>query len=161
MKLPTRLFGSLVQAAALAEVIDREARWRNLVAELTADQGGNAAALSSKQRAYKEFREKVSIYNRLYRPAYRDFWPVTTPASLARWCRTIADILCGAGRIECPTALMENAFLRAEKLARRLAVEDIARPLAGESVAEAVAALVEIARWCDGFAATSDARVAA
>jgi hypothetical protein len=158
-----RLYRSPAQAATLVEVIEREARWRNLPADLPgAPQANTTAVLVAKQRAYEVFREALAVYNRLHRPAYREFWPVRTPASLARWCRSLAELLCGAGLTECPTALLEQAFRRAEKLACRIGVGEVFSPPDVAGVAEAVAALVEIARWSEGVAAAPNIdRVAA
>jgi hypothetical protein len=76
-------------------------------------------------------------------------------------CRPIADALCTASLTKCPKALLENALIRTEKLARRPGVEDIVWPPSLASVADAVAVMVDVARWAESLAGAQANPVAA
>jgi hypothetical protein len=141
------------QAAALAALIDLEARWENLPRSVVrGDVPATVQGLRAKQSAYDAYHTRLLAYNRQYRPAHEGEVPVTSPARLGAWCRKVRDLLARLDQeAACPVHLLEKAYRSAEHIAARLHREALGRtpPTDIQAVVRALGALAD---WCDGLA---------
>ena len=84
---------SLAQAAALAELVELEARWENLRHQPT-PKGGPLPreTLVRKQMAHDAFQAKLLAYNRRYTPPHVPELLLNTAARLGKWCQAMRDL---------------------------------------------------------------------
>ena len=84
--------------------------------------GGTSSApaaslgLRAKQRAFDAYHALLVAYNRQYRPPHEAERPLSTPARLAAWCRTVRDLFRRAAPADCPVHALEKAFRRPQAL---------------------------------------------
>src|SRR5256886_2310877 len=113
------------QAAALALLVDLEARWENLrtaSSKLAAVQL-TTQDLQGKQKAYEAFRTKLAAYNQRFAPAHVPELLLNTPTRLGLWCRAMRDLYLRvehAPQGHCPARLLEKAYRCADRPAARI-----------------------------------------
>ena len=141
------------QAAALARVIDLQARWENL-----RDNPGKppseytAPDLHVRQKAYEAFRAARADYSTKFRAIDVPETSLNTPERVAAWAKMVRAVFGRADGGECPAAAVEKGYRLADKIATRLKRIPVPRgPLA--TIADAVAAMGEVVRWCEAQAA--------
>jgi hypothetical protein len=145
------------QAAALAVLVDLEARWENLRHTRPRPQEAGAATqdLHDKQKAYEAFRAKLVAYNKRYRPPHVPELLLNTPARLGIWCRRMRDLHVQVGEqpgAHCPAHLLEKAYRCADRVAARLGKPPVSRPAPPGDIPAAVRDLEALSRWCDELA---------
>jgi hypothetical protein len=111
------------QAAALAELVELEARWENLRYKPTPKGGPRPREeLFSKQRAHDAFHAKLVAYNQRYIPPHVPELLLNMAARLAKWCQAMRD-LCRLIEPDlsapCPGSIVEKAYRWADRIARR------------------------------------------
>jgi hypothetical protein len=138
------------QADALAILLELEAHWMNVPTAVTTESArAMLAGLVAKQKAFDAYRAQLVAYNQRFRPTYDGLRPVGTPARLAAWCRTMADVYQRAGHAECPVDLLEQVHRCADRLSARLKRDRFCRPAPLKTTADAIAAFSTVAEWCD------------
>ncbi|HEX4591888.1 MAG TPA: hypothetical protein VH120_18260 [Gemmataceae bacterium] len=161
MALPLPRFRTAAQAAALAEVIELEAKWQNLpMAVMTNSAAATRAAQLAKQAAYDKLHTKAKVYNKQFRPAFIGLQKVATPERLAKWCRETAELLRRAGTKTCPIELVEWTRRWADRVADRRGRDP--RDLdAVTTTDDAIAELEAICGWCGDLVSPTVSSVAA
>ena len=140
------------QAAALAELVELEARWENLRHQPAPKVGPlPREALVRKQMAHDAFRTKLLAYNRRYTPPHVPELLLNTPARLAKWCQAMRD-LCRLIEPDlsarCPGSLVEKAYRCADRIARRTNRSLVSGQVSPRFVCEVIAELESLGRWC-------------
>jgi hypothetical protein len=143
---------SLAQAAALAELVELEARWENLRDQPTAKGGPlPRETLVRKQMAHDAFRSKLLVYNRRYTPPHMPELLLNTAARLGKWCQAMRDLF---RLIEpdlsarCPVSIVEKAYRCADRIARRTNRSLVSAQASPRFVGEVIAELESLGRWC-------------
>jgi hypothetical protein len=162
MAHPMPLFRSPVQAVALAELTELEAKWQNLPTAVMAGSAAKTrAAQLAKQTAHDELHAKVKVYNKEYRPHFVGPQAVATPQRLARWCTQMAGLYRVARPNKCPTELIEWTRRWADRVAERLG-RDPPGPLDPvTTAAEAIEEFEATAAWCVDLVSATASRIAA
>src|SRR5262252_6672754 len=105
---------SPAQAAALAELVELEARWENLRHQPTANGGPLPRdALVRKQMAHDAFQAKLLAYNRRYTPLHVPELLLNTAARLGKWCQAMRDLyrlIESDLSARCPGGIVEKAY---------------------------------------------------
>jgi hypothetical protein len=143
---------NLAQAAALAELVELEARWENLRHQPT-PKGGPLPreTLVTKQMAHDAFRAKLQAYNRRYTPSHVPELLLNTAVRLGKWCQAMRDLY---RLIEpdlsarCPGSIVEKAYRWANRIARRTNRSLVSEQGSPRSVGEVIAELESLGRWC-------------
>ena len=141
------------QAAALARVIDLQARWENL-----RDNPGKPASeytapdLHGRQKAYEAFRIARAEYTGQFRAIDIPETSLNTPERVSAWCRAVRVVFRRAEAGDCPAAAVEKAYRMSDRIAARLKRQVIVRG-AMANLTDAAAALDAVVEWCDAQAA--------
>jgi hypothetical protein len=143
---------SLAQAAALADLVELEARWENLRDQPT-PKGGPLPreTLVRKQMAHDAFQAKLLVYNRRYTPPHVPELLLNTAARLGKWCQAMLDLY---RLIEpdlsahCPGSIVEKAYRWADRIARRTNRSLVSAQASPRFVGEVIAELESLGRWC-------------
>ena len=148
----------LDQAAALAVLVELEARWENLrvAPARTSAVRSTTQDLHAMQRAYEAFRAHLAAFNKQYPPGHVPELLLNSPARLAVWCRRMHDLYARVAddpRAGCPVHLLEKAYRCADKIAGRLSAAGPARETPSDLQA-AIRALAAVGQWCDDLTAS-------
>jgi hypothetical protein len=150
------------QAAALALVVDLEARWENLrttSSKLAAVQL-TTQDLQSKQKAYEAFRTKLAAYNRRFAPAHVPELLLNTPTRLGQWCRAMRDLYLRvehAPQGHCPAHLLEKAYRCADRVAAKIGKERVSRSSPPGCIRATIRDLEALGQWCEDLAGADPA----
>jgi hypothetical protein len=141
------------QAAALALLVDLEARWENLRKHSPPppDVGESLKDLSAKQKAYDAFRARLVAYNKRYRPAHVPELLLNTPLRLGAWCRAMRDLYLQVGhdgQVPCPVDLLDKAYRWADQIGVRMDKSPVIRTTPPAAIGDAVRDLEALERWC-------------
>ena len=147
---------SAAQAAALAVLLDLEARWENLrAARLGTPQVPSATPdLQAMQRAYAAFRAQLSAYQTRFSPTHATELLLNTPARLGSWCRQVRDLHLRAGhaaRAHCSVHVLEKAYRWADQLAGKKGTERPSRATPPGTAEAMIRHLEALAAWCDAL----------
>lgn len=145
------------QVAALAALVDLEARWENLrhTPPRSPEAGAATQDLHGKQKAYEAFRTKLVAYNKRYRPAHVPELLLNTPLRLGLWCRRMRDLYVQVEQqpgAPCPAHLLEKAYRCADRVAARLGKDPVTRAAPPGDLRAAIRDLEALGRWCDELA---------
>jgi hypothetical protein len=144
---------ALAQAAVLLQLVDLEARWENLRDTPTSAPGSlSLGELQKKQNAHRLFQEQLAVYNRRYTPAHIPELLLNTPARLGKWCQRMRELCLRveqSGQGQCPDHLVEKAYRRADKLARRLGKAPVPRQTVAGTLRNIVSELEKLGKWCN------------
>src|SRR6478672_10109713 len=147
------LSSSAAQPAELSLLMDLEARWENLRGNRIGNAGKeDTAHLQQKQRAYEAFHDKLTAYNKTFKPEHVPERLLNTAVRLGEWCRKMRDVLARleqVPKVPYPGHLMEKAYRSADHVADRMQKERAVRPAPSGDVAGAVRELESLARWCE------------
>ena len=151
---------SAAQAAALAVLLDLEARWENLRAARSGTPQVPSATpdLQAMQRAYAAFRAQLRAYQVRFSPTHATELLLNTPARLGRWCRQVRDVHLRAGhaaRAHCPVHVLEKAYRWADQLAGKRGAERASRAAPPGTAEAMIRHLEALAAWCDALAESS------
>jgi hypothetical protein len=143
---------SQAQAAALAELVELEARWENLRRQPT-PKGGPLPreTLVRKQRAHDAFQAKLRAYNRRYTPPHVPELLLNTAARLCKWCQAMRDLyrlVESDLSARCPDSIVEKAYRWADRIARRTNRPLVSAQASPRLVGEFIAELESLGRWC-------------
>lgn len=141
-------------AAALAELVELEARWENLrmAPSRTAAIRSTNQDLHGMQKSYEAFRGKLAAFNKQYPPGHVPELLLNTPIRLASWCRRMRDLyrlVQDDPQVRYPVELLEKGYRCAAKIAHRLGKEWQPRSPAPCAIQTALQELEGLARWCD------------
>ena len=147
---------SAAQAAALAVLLDLEARRENLrTARSGTPQVPSATPdLQAMQRAYAAFRAQLKAYQTRFAPTHAPELLLNTPARLGRWCRQVRDLHLRAGhaaRARCPVHVLEKAYRWAGRLAGKRGTERASRATPPGTAEAVIRDLEALAAWCDAL----------
>ncbi len=152
---------TLAQAAALLQLVDLEARWENLRDTPTAGPGTpGLEGLQKKQSAHRLFQDQLAAYNQRYTPAHIPELLLNTPTRLGKWCQRMRELCLRverSGQAPCPSHLVEKAYRRADKLARRLGKGPVPQQTAADTIRTVVNELEKLGKWCDDLEAAAPA----
>src|SRR4051794_20850496 len=82
------------QPVELSLLVDLEARWENLRGNRIVNTGReDTTHLQQKQKAYEAFHDKLSAYNKTFKPEHVPERLLNTPVRLGDWCRKMRDLL--------------------------------------------------------------------
>jgi hypothetical protein len=142
------------QAAELAVLLNREARWENLraarsgtprVPSVTSD-------LHAVQRAYDAFRAQLRAYQMRFSATHATELPLNTPGRLGSWCRQVRDLNVRSElsvETHSPVHLLEKAYRWADRLAGKRGKERMSRATPPSTVEAVFRDLEAVAAWCD------------
>jgi hypothetical protein len=141
-------------AAALAELVELEARWENLrmAPSRTAVIRSTNQDLHGMQKAYDAFRSKLAVYNKQFPPGHIPELLLNTPIRLGIWCRRMRDLYLRVEddpQVRYPVQLLEKGYRCAGKIAARVGKEWLPRSPAPGTIQTAIQELEAVAQWCD------------
>ena len=147
---------SAAQAAALAVLLDLEARRENLRAARSGTPQVPSATpdLQAMQRAYAAFRTQLRAYQARFSPTHATELLLNTPDRLGRWCRQVRDLHLRAGQpgpAHSPVHLLEKAYRWADRLAGKRGKDRVSRATPPGPAEAVFRALEAIAAWCDAL----------
>jgi hypothetical protein len=140
------------QVAALAELVELEARWENLRHQPT-PKGSPLPrkTLVKKQLAHDAFQSKLLAYNRRYTPPHVPELLLNTAARLGKWCQAMRDLY----RLvepdlsaRCPDNIVDKAYRWADCIARRTNRPLVSPRASPRFVGDVIAELESLGRWC-------------
>jgi hypothetical protein len=151
--MSTLMHGSRSQPAELSSLVELEARWENLRGNRVVNMGKEETThLQQKQKAYEAFHDKLSAYNKMFKPEHVPERLLNTSVRLCEWCRKMRDLFARSeqdAKTPYPTHLLEKAYRSADRIADLLHKERAARPTPTGNAAEAVRELEALASWCE------------
>jgi hypothetical protein len=143
------------QPTELSQLVELEARWENLRGNRVVNSGREETThLQQKQKAYEAFHDKLSAYNKKFKPEHVPERLLNTALRLAEWCRKMRDLFTRSEqgtKTPYPTHLIEKAYRSADRIADVMKKD---RPVRTGD-AEVVRELEALALWCDGVAPIS------
>ena len=153
------------QTAALALLVDLEARWENLRTTSSRVPEGRSTLqdLQVKQKAYDAFRAKLVAYNHRYKPAHVPELLLNTPSRLGTWCWAMRDLYLQVERDplgHCPVHLLEKAYRWTDRLGIRMNKDRLSRAAPPGTIRAAIQNLEALGRWCDDLAKVATAQTA-
>jgi hypothetical protein len=147
------------QPTELSLLVELEARWENLRGNRVATPGKEETThLQQKQKAYEAFHDKLSAYNKMFKPEHVPERLLNTPLRLCEWCRKMRDLFTRSeqnGKTPYPTHLLEKAYRSADRIADVLHKDHAARSAPSDGASEAVRELESLALWCETLAAAA------
>jgi hypothetical protein len=152
------------QAAALAELVELEARWENLrmAPSRTAAVRLTSQDLRRMQKAYEAFRAKLAAFDKRYPPGHAPELLLNTPARLGVWCRRMRELYLRVEhdpQVRYPAQLLGKAYRCADKIAGRMGADCPPRSTPPGAMQTAIRGLEALGQWCDDLAGVGgDAR---
>jgi hypothetical protein len=144
------------QPTELSLLVELEARWENLRGNRVATPGKEETThLQQKQKAYEAFHDKLSAYNKTFKPEHVPERLLNTPLRLCEWCRKMRGLFARSeqnGKMMYPTHLMEKAYRSADRIAVVLHKDNAERAAPASGASEAVRELESLALWCERLA---------
>jgi hypothetical protein len=142
------------QAAALALLVDLEARWENLRKTPATDAAAATMDLVERQKSYESFRVKLVAYNDRHTPAHVPELLLNTPSRLRAWCRRMRDLYRQVEhdpRGHLPAHLLDKAYRCADRVGVRLNKDLISRSPPPATIRAAIRDLEALVAWCDAL----------
>lgn len=136
------------RAAELARVLDLQAKWENL----RADGNDSTARLQALQRAFEEYRVRLTAYSARDRSEPIPELSPTGPGRLGTWCRTVRAVLRRAAGADGPLHIVAKAHRLADRIAARGSAAVAGRETPAD-LAGAIRQLDLVIAWCDELAA--------
>jgi hypothetical protein len=147
------LNASRSQSTELSLLVELEARWENLRGNKTPNPGKEETThLQQKQKAYEAFHDKLSAYNKAFKPEHVPERLLNTPLRLCEWCRKMRDLFTRSeqnGKTPYPAHLLEKAYRSADRIADVLHKGHTLRSAPSGDASEAVRELESLAIWCE------------
>ncbi len=141
------------QAVELAELVEVEACWENLRADMsrTAAVRSTTQDLHGIQKAYEAFRVRLTAYNKHYPPGHVPELLLNTPLRLGLWCRRMRDLYVQvkqAPQVRYPVQLLEKAYRCADRIAGRTGKACPHRSTLAGDLQTAIREMEALGQWC-------------